>query len=195
MHVRVKRRSRIKSLPPRSQGLDVLIAGVRDQGFSAATAKKAVYAVRDAWIRGLGRGEEVDVGCGRLAAVWRGGDPTMVTRKAGAGGRLVHEESPEARAYQRDALPIRVAFRPSVAFSGELVELITPEFRNLQRWVPGQPPKKRRASQEQCNRSRHLQIEPQLRQSCGSQFQWRMYNATLPGLHCGGIEEERSSTP
>src|ERR1019366_2138100 len=144
MHVRVKRRSRIKSLPPRSQGLDVLIAGVRDQGFSAATAKKAVHAVRDAWIRGLGRGEEVDVGCGRLAAVWRGGDPTMVTRKAGAGGRLVHEESPEARAYQRDALPIRVAFRPSVAFSGELVELITPEFTNLQRWVPGEPPKKRR---------------------------------------------------
>src|ERR1035441_6442829 len=104
-------------------------------------------------------------------------------------------QPPEPRAYQRDALPIRVAFRPSVAFSGELVELITPEFRNLQRWVPGQPPKKRRASEEQCNRSRHLQIEPQLRQSCGSQFQWRMYNATLPGLHCGGIEEERSSTP
>ena len=68
----------------------------------------------------------------------------MVTREAGAGGKLVHEESPEARAYQRDALPIRVAFRPSVAFSGELVELITPEFTNLQRWVPGQPPKKRR---------------------------------------------------
>src|ERR1017187_4272780 len=144
MHVRVKRRSRIKSLPPRSQGLDVLIAGVRDQGFSAATAKKPVRAVRDAWIRGLGRGEEVDVGCGRLAAVWRGGDPKMVTREAGAGGRLVHEESPEPRAYQRDALPIRVAFRPSLAFSGELVELITPEFTNLQRWVPGQPPKKRR---------------------------------------------------
>src|ERR1035441_10102304 len=140
----VRRRSRIKSLPPRSQGLDVLIAGVRDQGFSAATAKKAVHAVRDAWIRGLGRGEEVDVGCGHVAAVWRGGNPTMVTREAGAGGRLVHEESPEARAYQRDALPIRVAFRPSVAFSGELVELITPEFTNLQRWVPGQPPKKRR---------------------------------------------------
>ena len=68
----------------------------------------------------------------------------MVTREAGAGGRLVHEESPEARAYQRDELPIRVAFRPAVAFSGELVELITPEFTNLQRWVPGQPPKKRR---------------------------------------------------
>src|ERR1017187_7211711 len=87
MHVRVKRRSRIKSLPPRSQGLDVLIAGVRDQGFSAATAKKAVHAVRDAWFRGLARGEEVDVGCGRLAAVWRGGDPKMVDRKAGTGGR------------------------------------------------------------------------------------------------------------
>src|ERR1019366_695742 len=71
---REPRRSATKSLPPRSQGLDVLIAGVRDQGFSAATAKKAVHAVRDAWIRGLGRGEEVDVGCGRLAAVWRGGD-------------------------------------------------------------------------------------------------------------------------
>ena len=68
----------------------------------------------------------------------------MVTREAGAGGKLVHEDSPEARAYQRDALPIRVAFRPSVTFSGELVELITPEFTNLQRWVPGQPPKKRR---------------------------------------------------
>jgi hypothetical protein len=57
---------------------------------------------------------------------------------------LKHEESPEPRVYQRDALPIRVAFRPSVAFRGELVELITPEFRNLQRWVPGQPPKARR---------------------------------------------------
>jgi hypothetical protein len=68
----------------------------------------------------------------------------MVIRKAGTGGRLVHEESPEPRVYQRDALPIRVAFRPSLAFSGELVELITPEFRNLHRWVPGQPPKKRR---------------------------------------------------
>src|SRR5664280_1044536 len=45
-HVRVKRRSRIKSLPPRSQGLDVLVAGVRDQGFSAATARKAVLAFR-----------------------------------------------------------------------------------------------------------------------------------------------------
>src|ERR1019366_5648320 len=143
-NVRVRRRSRIKSLPPRSQGLDVLIAGVRDQGFSAATAKKAVHAVRDAWIRGLAQGETVDVGVGELASVWRGGDPTMVTREAGAGGKLVHEESPEPRAYQRDALPIRVAFRPSVAFSGELVELITPEFTNLQRWVPGQPPKKQR---------------------------------------------------
>jgi hypothetical protein len=57
---------------------------------------------------------------------------------------LKHEESPEPRVYQRDALPIRVAFRPSVAFRGEAVELITPEFRNLRRLVPGQPPKKRR---------------------------------------------------
>jgi hypothetical protein len=84
------------------------------------------------------------VGCGRLAAVWRSGDPTMVTREAGAGGRLVHEDSPEPRAYQRDALPIRVAFRPSVAFRGEAVELITPTFKNLRRLVPGQPPKARR---------------------------------------------------
>ena len=140
----VRRRSRIKSLPPRSQGLDVLVAGVRDRGFSAATARKAVVAVRDAWIRGLARGEEVDVGCGHLASVWRGGDPKLVNRKAGAAGKLKHEESPEPRVYQRDALPIRVAFRPSVAFRGEVVELITPEFRNFQRWVPGQPPKKRR---------------------------------------------------
>jgi hypothetical protein len=146
--VHVKRRSRIKSLPPRSQGLDVLIAGVRDQGFSAAIARKAVHAVRDAWVQALGRGETVDVGVGELAAVWRGGDPTMVTRKAGTGGRLVHEKSPEPRVYQRDALPIRVAFRPSLAFSGELVELITPEFRNLHRWVPGQPPKKRRRKRQ-----------------------------------------------
>ena len=124
--------------------MDVLIAGVRDQGFSAATAKKAVHAVRDAWIRGLARGETVDVGVGELAAVWRGGDPKLVNRRAGAAGRLKHEESPEPRVYQRDALPIRVAFRPSVAFRGEAVELITPEFRNLRRLVPGQPPKKRR---------------------------------------------------
>src|SRR5664279_3003110 len=143
-HVRVKRRSRIKSLPPRSQGLDVLVAGVRDQGFSAATARKAVLAVRDAWIRGLARGEEVDVGCGRLAAVWRGGDPKLVNRKAGTGGKLNHEESPEPRVYQRDGLPIRVAFRPSLAFRGEAVELITPTFKNLSRLVPGQPPKARR---------------------------------------------------
>jgi hypothetical protein len=99
--------------------------------------------------KGLGelinpRGEEVDVGCGRLAAVWRGGDPKLVHRKAGAAGKLKHEESPEPRIYQRDALPIRVAFRPSVAFSGEVVELITPEFRNLRQLVPGQPPKARR---------------------------------------------------
>jgi hypothetical protein len=140
----VKRRSTIKSLSPRSQGLDVLIAGVRDQGFSAAIARKAVVAVRDAWIRGLGQGEEVDVGCGRLVAVWRGGDPKLITRNAGAGGKLKHEVSPEARVYQMDALPVRVAFRPSLAFSGEVVESITPEFRNFQRWVPGQPPKARR---------------------------------------------------
>ena len=140
----VRRRSRIKSLPPRSQGLDVLIAGVRDQGFSAAIARKAVVAVRDAWIRGLGQGEEVDVGCGRLAAVWRGGDPKLVNRKAGTGGKLKHEESPEPRVYQRDALPIRVAFRPSLAFRGEAVELITPTFKNLRRLVPGQAPKVRR---------------------------------------------------
>src|ERR1019366_964283 len=127
----VRRRSRIKSLPPRSQGLDVLIAGVRDQGFSAAIARKAVHAVRDAWVQALGRGETVDVGVGELAAVWRGGDPKLVDRKAGAAGRLVHEDSPEPRVYQRDALPIRMAFRPSLAFSGELVELITPEFKNL----------------------------------------------------------------
>jgi hypothetical protein len=50
--------------------------------------------------------------------------------------------------YQRDALPIRMAFRPSLAFSGELVELITPEFKNLHRWVPGQPPKKRRRKRQ-----------------------------------------------
>ena len=142
--VHVKPRSRIKSLPPRSQGLDVLVAGVRDQGFSEAVARQAVHAVRDAWIRGLGQGEEVEVGCGRLAAVWRGGDPKLVDRKAGAAGRLKHEESPEPRVYQRDALPIRVAFRPSVAFRGEAVELITPTFKNLRRLVPGQPPKARR---------------------------------------------------
>ena len=62
----------------------------------------------------------------------------------GAGGKLKHEKSPEARVYQRDALPVRVAFRPSLAFSGEVVESITAEFRNFQRWVPGQPPKSRR---------------------------------------------------
>jgi hypothetical protein len=84
------------------------------------------------------------VGCGVLAGVWRGGDPKLVKRKAGQGGKLKHEESPEARVYQRDALPVRVAFRPSLAFSGEVVESITPEFRNFMRWVPGQPPKKRR---------------------------------------------------
>jgi hypothetical protein len=142
--VHVKPRSRIKSLPPRSQGLDVLIAGIRDQGFSADIARKAVHAVRDAWIRGLARGETVDVGVGELAAVWRGGDPKLVDRKAGTAGRLKHEESPEPRVYQRDALPIRVAFRPSVAFRGEAVELITPTFKNLRRLVPGQPPKARR---------------------------------------------------
>jgi hypothetical protein len=57
---------------------------------------------------------------------------------------LKHEESPEPRVYQRDALPIRVAFRPSLAFRGEVVELITPAFKNLRRLVPGQPPKARR---------------------------------------------------
>lgn len=122
----------------------MLVAGVRDQGFSVATARKAVFAVRDAWIRGLGQGEAVDVGCGRIACVWRGGDPKLVTRKAGTGGKLKHEESPEARVYQMDALPVRVAFRPAVAFAGEVVESIIPEFRNLQRCVPGQPPKVRR---------------------------------------------------
>jgi hypothetical protein len=103
-----------------------------------------VHAVRDAWILGLARGETVDVGVGELAAVWRGGDPKLVTREAGAGGQLINEEAPEARVYQRDALPIRVAFRPSAAFRGEVVELLTPEFKNLRRLVPGQPPKKRR---------------------------------------------------
>ena len=103
-----------------------------------------MHAVRDAWIRGLARGETVDVGVGELAAVWRGGDPKLVNRKAGAAGKLKHEESPEPRVYQRDALPIRVAFRPSLAFRGEVVELITPTFKNLRRLVPGQPPKARR---------------------------------------------------
>src|ERR1019366_9051934 len=62
----------------------------------------------------------------------------------GNGGQLKHEESPEPRVYQRDALPIRVAFRPSLAFRGDVVELITPTFKNLRRLVPGQPPEKRR---------------------------------------------------
>jgi hypothetical protein len=153
--VHAKPRSRIKSLPPRSQGLDVLIAGIRDQGFSADIARKAVHAVRDAWIRGLARGETVDVGVGELAAVWRGGDPKLVDRKAGAAGRLEHEESPEPRVYQRDALPIRVAFRPSLAFRGEVVELITPAFKDLRRLVPGQPPKARR------RKRRALRLEPE----------------------------------
>jgi hypothetical protein len=122
----------------------VLVAAVRDQGFSAATSRKAVLAVRDAWIRGLFRGEQVDVGCGALARVWRGAGPKSVTRKAGSGGKLKQENLPEARVYQRDGLPIRVAFRPAVAFAGEVVESITPEFQNVQRWVPGQPPKARR---------------------------------------------------
>lgn len=190
-HVRVRRRSRIKSLPPRSQGLDVLIAGVRDQGFSAATAKKAVHAVRDAWIRGLARGEEVDVGCGHLASVWRGGDPKLVTRKAGTGGRLKHEESPEPRIYQRDALPIRVAFRPSVAFRGEVVELITPEFRNFQRWVPGQRPRNGGASAKQLGLSRCRWCKLQLRNLSGSQCQRQTYSDVLPGLN-GGSEKDRS---